>query len=214
MSEILKKELVYLSTAVIAIIMFIEFFFNIPAITAVADTIRTWVVIISTMAIGVGVVAAMRVHGKRVMNRTGSQWLFSAWLIFVFVTLTVLGLSNLSNPLSNPIYNWVYANVYRSLSTSTYAMTGFYIFSAAYRAFRARNVDASILLLAGCLVILTNATIGEVILSQIPILGRWVLDIGQLPAVRVFLMVTAFGMLSLGFKVLIGKEKGYYAEVD
>jgi hypothetical protein len=72
---------------------------------------------------------------------------------------------------SNSIYNWLFNNVYTPLGSTTYAITGFYIFSAAYRAFRARNVDAALMLIAGCFVILSNAPVGEVIWSGIPAIG-------------------------------------------
>lgn len=210
MSAILRKELVLLITTVIAVIMFIDFFFAVPVASSTASTLRSWVVVVSAMMLAIGAVQLMRVHGKYILKRTPGKWLYSVWLIAIFAISLILGLLNINNPSSNPIYSWIFTNVYTSLSTTVYAITGFYVFSAAYRAFRARNMDAALLLLAGVLVMLTNAPIGGVIWDQLPVTGRWVLDYGQVPATRVFLMVTAFGMLFYGFKVLIGKERGYY----
>jgi len=212
MSEFIRKELVYIITGIVAVIMFIDFFFGVPLATSIASMIRSWAVVISAMALAIGAVQLTRTHLVHVTKRTPGRWFYSAWLIFIFISTTILGLLNLDNPSNNVIYKWIFNNVYTSLSTTTYAITGFYIFSAAYRAFRARNSDAAILLIGGCLVILTNAPIGGVILGQIPIIGRWILDTGQVPATRTFLMVTAFGILFYGFKVLIGKERGYYSE--
>lgn len=69
----------------------------------------------------------------------------------MFAIMLLLGLVGLATGSENAIYSWVFTNVYTSLSSTLYAITGFYIFSAAYRAFRARNFDAVILLIGGCL---------------------------------------------------------------
>ena len=107
----------------------------------------------------------------------------------------------------------MFVNVYTPLGATLYPITGFYIFSAAYRAFRARNVDAALMLIAGCFVILSNAPVGEVIWSGIPTIGEWFRFTGQIPGMRTFAMVGAMGMLAYGFRALLGKEKGFYAEV-
>jgi hypothetical protein len=113
----------------------------------------------------------------------------------------------------NAIYDWFFRYVYTPLGQTLYPITGFYIFSACYRAFRARNIDAALLLIAGCFVILTNAPIGGAIWSGFPIIGRWMLDFGQVPGMRTFQIIGAMGMLAYGFRALLGKERGFYGEV-
>ena len=213
MSEVYKRELVFVISAFVAIVMILNFFFVVPGLSSLAEQIQAWALIIQLIAIGLGAANLMRVHSRVVQRRVKGRWLFSAWLIGLFAILTILGLVNLATGTENPFYKWVFDHVYVSLGTTLYAITGFYIFSAAYRAFRARNIDAAILLIGGCLVILTNAPIGEVIWSGIPVIGRWMLDYGQVPAMRTFLITGALGLLAYGFRTLLGKERGFYGEV-
>ncbi|MGQ9680145.1 MAG: hypothetical protein ACUVV4_05210 [Candidatus Bathyarchaeia archaeon] len=213
MSEVFRREIVYLITAIVAVIMIIDFFFGIQQITGAASMIRTWAVVISTMALALGAVNLMRFHGMNVKNRVPGRWFYSATLIFFFVIPTLLGLLDINNPTSNPLYNWLFNYPYTSLGQTLYAITGFYIASAAYRAFRARNIDAALLLIAGIFVLLKNAPVGEVIWIQLPIIGGWFNDIGQVPAMRTFLITAAFGLLTYGFRTLLGKERGFYGEV-
>lgn len=213
MSEVYKRELVFVIAAVVAITMVLNFFFVNPSLNSVAGQIQVWALIIQLIAIGLGAVNLMRVHFRRFQRREEGRWFYSIWLIGLFSILTILGLINLATGTENPFYKWVFDHVYVSLGTTLYAITGFYIFSAAYRAFRARNLDAAILLIGGCFVILTNAPIGEVIWSGIPVIGRWMLDYGQVPAMRTFLITGAFGLMAYGFRTLLGKERGFYGEV-
>jgi hypothetical protein len=213
MSEVYKRELVFVIAAVVAITMVLNFFFVNPSLKSVAGQIQIWALIIQLIAIGLGAVNLMRVHFRRFQRREEGRWFYSIWLIGLFSILTILGLINLATGTENPFYKWVFDHVYVSLGTTLYAITGFYIFSAAYRAFRARNLDAAILLIGGCFVILTNAPIGEVIWSGIPVIGRWMLDYGQVPAMRTFLITGAFGLMAYGFRTLLGKERGFYGEV-
>jgi hypothetical protein len=213
MAEVVRRELVYVLTAVVVIIMIVDYFFAVPAISAIAGELNTWATVISTMALTLGAVNIIRVHSRNVRKRTPGVWYHSAWLIFIFAFVLLLGLTNINNPSANPIYKWIFDYSYVSLGQTWYAITGFYIASAAYRAFRARNIDAALLLIAGILVMLKNAPIGEVIWAQLPVLGGWFNDIGQMPAMRTFLIVAAFGLLAFGFRTLLGRERGFYGEV-
>lgn len=214
MSDILKREAVFFVTGLVTVIMFIEYFFF-PAGWSLAETLQTWGVIVYNMSLGLGAVFMMRNHSKNVLKK-GRNWQFSGWLMISMAVMLLAGLMGYAlggAPADNALYGWVFTHIYTPLGATLYAITGFYIFSAAYRAFRARNVDAALMLIAGCFVILSNAPVGEVIWSGIPDIGSWFKFTGQIPGMRAFALVAAFGMLAYGFRALLGKEKGFYAGV-
>ena len=101
--------------------------------------------------------------------------------------------------------------IYTPLGATLYPITGFYIFSAAYRAFRARNIDATLMLLAGIFVMLKNAPVGEAIWIGFKTIGNWVQFTGQVPGMRTLAIVGALGLIAFGFRALLGKERGFYA---
>jgi hypothetical protein len=214
MSEIYKRELVYVITAIVAVIMFLEYFFF-AAGWPVAETLRTWATIVFNISLGLGAIRLITQHSK-VVQRRGRNYLFSGWLLLFFAIQLITGLAgyvSTGDQGNNAIYQWLFVNVYTPLGATLYPITGFYIFSAAYRAFRARTVDAGLMLIAGCFVILSNAPVGEVIWGGIPTIGEWFRFTGQVPGMRTFALVGAMGMLAYGFRALLGKEKGFYAEV-
>ncbi len=204
--SLVKTKIFIWIPLLIFFVMFFDYFFTIGPIAIVAAELRTWAVVISSMALGLGVVNLVRIHGKNIQTRKEGQWLYSIVALGIFFIVFVSGIIAKSGTL----HQWFFQHVYTTLQQTMYASTGFYIVSSAYRAFRARNVDASLLLLAGCIVILRNAPIGEVIWSGFPIIGDWLMDIGQLPAYGVFRLIASFGLLAYGFRVLLAKERGFY----
>ena len=153
-------------------------------------------------------------HSRVIKRREKGRWLYSLWFIGFFVFVLILGLYRIAAETQGPLLpDWLRTQ-WKTLSSTIYSLTGFYIFSAAYRAFRVKNLDAAILLTVGCFVILTNAPIGAVIWSGIPVIGRWMLEYGQVPAMRAFMITGAFGMLAFGFRILLGKERAFFGEEE
>lgn len=218
MSQIYKRELVFIVTGIVAIVMMLDYFFgkNIPYLSGaggISGQLQTWAMIIQLMAIGLGAINLVQVHYRQISRKTNMA-VYSAWFMIFFALLMVLGLYKLFTGVEPYPYTWIFANVYTSLGATLYAITGFYIFSAAYRAFRARNIDAAILLIGGIFVLLANAPIGEVIWGGFPLIGNWFNNVGQIPGMRTFTVVGALGLLAYGFRALIGKERGFYSEVQ
>lgn len=218
MSQVYKRELVFIVTGIVALVMMLEYFFgkNIPGLsgaTGAAAQLQVWAMVIQLMAIGLGAINLVQVHYRHI-NRKTNMAPYSAVFMVTFAILLLLGLYKLATGVEPSQYTWWFANVYTSLGATLYAITGFYIFSAAYRAFRARNIDAAILIVGGIFVLLANAPIGEVIWSGFPLVGNWFNNVGQIPGMRTFTVVGALGLLAFGFRALIGKEKGFYSEVQ
>ncbi len=192
--------------------MFVEYFFFTETWT-LAETVRTWTVIVYNISLGLGAIQLLRQHTLNLQRRR-SNYGFSGLILVAFVVMFLTGMAgyvSTGQQTSNEIYNWLFVNVYTPLGATLYPITGFYIFSAAYRAFRARNIDAALMLIAGCFVILSNAPVGEAIWGGFATIGQWFRFTGQIPGMRTFALVGALGMIAYGFRALLGKERGFYA---
>jgi hypothetical protein len=212
MSQVLKREVVYAFTGLVTVLMFVEYFF-IDGTWTLAETIRTWAVIVYNISLGLGAIQLLRQHTLS-YQRKRENYGFSALLLVAFLVMFLTGMAGYimtGNQTGNAIYNWLFNHVYTPLGATLYPITGFYIFSAAYRAFRARNIDAALMLIAGCFVILSNAPVGEAIWPGFKTIGEWFRFTGQIPGMRTFAMVGALGMIAYGFRALLGKERGFYA---
>ena len=212
MSNVLKQEVVYAVTGIITVLMLLEYFFF-DTSQVWAETIRTWAVIIYNISLFLGAIRLTMAHSVRLQQQR-RDWQFSGLLMAIMVIMLLTGLAGYISTgvqTNNAIYNWLFNYVYTPLGATLYPITGFYIFSAAYRAFRARNIDATLMLLAGIFVMLRNAPVGEAIWVGLADIGNWVQFTGQVPGMRTLAIVGALGLIAFGFRALLGKERGFYA---
>jgi len=212
MSNIWKQEVVYAITGIVTILMIVEYFFFAEG-AIWAETIRTWAIIIFNISLGLGAARLIISHSTRVQQQR-RDWQFSGLLLAMFVIMALTGFVGYFTAgvqTTNGIYNWMFNYIYPPLGATLYPITGFYIFSAAYRAFRARNIDAALMLIAGCFVMLKNAPVGEAIWIGFATIGNWFQFTGQVPGMRTFAIVGALGLIAYGFRALLGKERGFYA---
>jgi hypothetical protein len=72
MSQIYKRELVFVVTGIVALIMIAEYYFAIPGIggkDGIANQVKTWALIIQLMAIGLGAINLMQVHVRNIQRK-------------------------------------------------------------------------------------------------------------------------------------------------
>ncbi len=61
------------------------------------------------------------------------------------------------------LFYWIFTHIYTPLSATMFALLAFFVASASYRAFRIRNFEATLLLLAGIILMLGRVPIGQLI---------------------------------------------------
>lgn len=211
MSDMLKRiEIPIILTAVAALIQVIPYYFDIPVLDSAASTTASGVLLIVNMAVFVGVMSLGQVHGKRVSRRS-EHWMYSVVLLasMAIMILTGLPFESVGLGLDNSIYDFFFTNVLTPLGGTMYSILAFFITAAAYRAFRARNIEAALILFSGTIVVMSNAPLFT---STFPIFitwKNWIFDVPNASTMRAVTMGAALGAIALAVRILMGIERGY-----
>jgi hypothetical protein len=207
MAEILKSREIILGLMLIcAVVTAVNYYFSeAPALNFASVTFTAWGTIVSAFSVVLGAVITLRFHGGRIMEKT-EDWQWSIWLIACMVITYGIGLTMTT---SSSTYQWIVVNVLTSLAATVYSLVGLFCITAAYRAFRVRNLDAAILLVVAVIIIIgRNIPIGEMISPALPDFAKWILDFPQTGARR----GTGFAGAIIGtgytLRMLIGRERG------
>ena len=106
-------------------------------------------------------------------------------------------------------FQFAFDQVYTPLSATMYALLAFYVASAAFRAFRARNLHAALLLLAAVLVMMGRVPVGRLIWNKFPYVQEWLMTWPNTAGQRAILMGAAIGMMATGLRIIFGIERPY-----
>ena len=125
-----------------------------------------------------------------------------SYLISLVIT-TVLGLISVRE------FNflWIYNNMTAPIGVALYSLTAFYITSAAYRVFRARNWSATVLLLTAFIVLMMLIPVGAVLLPPVVPIGEWLRSFPSSAGFRGMIIGTSLGVMGLGIRIFTGRQK-------
>ncbi|MDA0975535.1 MAG: hypothetical protein O2927_06170, partial [Planctomycetota bacterium] len=111
------------------------------------------------------------------------------------------------------------------LTSTMFAMLAFYVASAAFRAFRAKNVEAVLLLGTAFIILLGRTFAGVVLTGWIPADGAfaglrlenlsvYVMQVFNTAGNRAIIIGIALGIASTSLKILLGIDRSYLGSGD
>ena len=189
----------------------------------------SWYRIIIGFAIVLGIYSLFNLHYNKMKKRAPgwgcSLFVFGGFFVTIFLgfineferllILIVGGPIDVSSPFgtwakSEPgtAYLWIYTNIFTACGATIFSILAFFIASAAYRTFRARSLEAGILLTAAVIVML-GVTIGSAITPLLPDAVQWLMEIPNTAATRGILLGICLGSIATSLRIIFGIERGY-----
>lgn len=204
-----RREILMVITFLVIFLQVIDFFFKglpDPFVESL-KTLRGWSSNIAAFAVINAVFNLSIVHIGNIRRRRAGIWPYSAWLLFVTYFMIIVGLVLGTG---SEQYVWLLDNVYAVLVTTVFSLLTFYLATAVYRSFRARSIEAFVLLLTYASVVASNGPLT----ANIPVLGQiglfLQLSIGA-AGFRGMLIGSAISMIAMAFRMMIGIERGALA---
>lgn len=200
----MRKEIPLIITFLMAMLAFIPSVFQITEFD-----VRGWVddkfIAMECVMLLMGAINLTRIHASNIRRRR-NYWMASVVLLVALYGYIFLGIYETTQ---GEHFDWIYMNILEPINTTMFALIAFYIASAAYRAFRVRSAEATVLLVAGIIVMLARAPIGEAIWSQFPVIGSWIMDIPNTAAMRAIGLGASLGGYATLIRVLLGLERSH-----
>jgi hypothetical protein len=180
-------------------------YFDIPGLPVVYSGLFDWVLIMTTFALGVGVISLIIYHSRRIAKKEKrypmSFVVFAAIIIMTFACFYSIDTRDL-----------LYGNIYTALATAVLGFTSFVQYTALFRAFRVRNTDALIFAVAALMAIMLYAPIFEYISPFSAQIGNWIMEVPSSGTNKGIIIGVAIGTIALAIRSVTGKETGYMAE--
>ena len=199
----MKKELPLVVAFLTSFIVVVAYFFNIPSVITTSNNLVGWGVLVSAFALGLAAVNLVRVHLTKI-RKQGKGWQFSILLLVAMFTVIFAGLTQGTN---SQLYKYVFVTPRSALGASIYSLIGFYVASASYRAFVAKNVDATILLISAVIVLVGKTPYATVVWSGFPRFVDWIMNVPNMAAQRGIIIGIAVGAVALSLRIMVGLER-------
>jgi hypothetical protein len=188
-------------------------------LTFAVPTVGNVTNVLAAFTLGLGVFSLVRIHGTKVVKlREG--WENSVVLLLGIVVMAVAGLGYENTR----FYRSLFMDVLNSFDAAMFATLAFFIISAAYRAFRVKSAEATLLMLAALVVMLGQIPIGQYLTHWLPEKGsflsllrldnisNWLLITVNAPATRAIGFGLGIGGLAIAMRLWLSLERGAFFE--
>ncbi len=198
----MKLQIPLFICAVAGLFMAIQYF--VPAALPAYDRINDYLQIVYAFSIVLGVASVIHRHGNRMKSRH-KDLPYSTAAIVSMVLMLLAGF--IGGRDRGSLFQGLFNAILLPVQATMFALLAFYLASAAFRAFRTRSLDATILLVAAVIVMIGRLDDAGSI--RLPQAARWILDGPNLVSKRAIGLGVGLGMASTALKVLLGVERSY-----
>ncbi|MCH7878837.1 MAG: hypothetical protein IH914_05940 [candidate division Zixibacteria bacterium] len=164
--------------------------------------------IIFTFGLLVGVAAFVLTTIKKLSRR--EDVFYDSVLLLGAAVMPVLALWGGIKP-GSP-FLWMFENIQVPLQSTIFALLAFFLTSAAFRGFRARNAPSVVLLVTGLIVIIGRVPLGDFLFPNVSELVFWIREFPSSAAKSALLVGIGLGSATTSLRVIFGAERTYLGE--
>jgi len=232
----MKRTVPFLIASVPGFVLIVAYF--IPPAEGWGESVSIWFDVLAAIAFILGGGNLLKVHLRKI-GKQDTGWAYSAITVAAFAITLIIGLTKFGvhpnaqfpdtahwtgqyREVGTPFW-WIYEYAFVPLTATIFALLAFYVASAAFRAFRARNTEA-VLLLSTTFIILLGRTFAGVYLTgwlpdalsglRIENLTIDIMRVFTTAGNRAIMIGIALGTASVSLKILLGVDRSYLGSGD
>ena len=235
--QILTRSIPLLITGIAGVVMIVSAF--IPYTSEWGQKAGQFFNILAAFAFVLGGGNLLKVHLKKISDQSAG-WGYSGVVLGCFLATLFIGLFKIGgdpNPnFPNVPYGgetigsgswfwWAFEYVYTPLTATMFSILAFYVASAAFRAFRAKNFEALLLLGTAFIILLGSVSAGVWLTNWIPADGPfgglrfeslriYIMQVFNTAGTRAIMIGIALGIASTSLKIMLGIDRSFLGSGD
>jgi hypothetical protein len=208
----MQRNFLVAFTFICGVAMIASFFM--PILQGLQDMLSKFGIIVISFSLLLGMGSILVVNVQKIQRRHADTPYSIVLLVAMFVMLVcgiVFGIKPLESRIESvtmeTLFDYLFQMVMVPMSSTMFSLLAFFIASAAYRAFRARTPEATMLLVAAFLVMLGQVPIGNFWI--IPQIKDFIMEVINTAGQRAIMIGAALGLVSVSLRILLGIERPY-----
>ena len=201
------------------------------------ETVTTWFNILAAVAFVLGAGNLIAVNLEKISSQRAG-WGYAAITLASFAFMLVVGLLKIGavpdakfpdihfagryETAESP-FGWMYEYVMSPLTATMFALLAFYVASAAFRAFRAKNTESILLLGTAFVVLLSQTAAGMFLTGWIPEdsmfaflrldkIKTGIIEHVQTAGMRAIMIGIALGIVAMSLRLILGIDRSYLSK--
>lgn len=186
-------------------------YFDLGKQLGLKDTLGKWYLVSVAFAVLLGVVNMTKIHIGHIRRRKEGWWNS----IVLLLCLYGYGALAIQQTVEGPQADWIFKNVIVPTEATIFGLIACFIASAAYRAFRVRTKEATVLLAAALIVLVGKASVGNYIVPgwgwfpSLNSMADWILATPNTGGFRAITIGAFIGAFATAFRILLGLERAH-----
>ncbi len=186
--------------------MLIAFFIPLKGFQDVSQTLQNWYNGVIAFFVFVGILNLARINIEKIQKRRAD---FGYGIILLTFLLTMMVAGFFMGGTEGRPFLYLFDNFQVPLGATMFSLLAFFVASAAFRAFRARTPEATLLLIAAVIVMIGRVPFGYWIWHGFPNLVEWIMNVPNTATKRGITIGADLGLISMALRVLLGIERSY-----
>ncbi|MCP4145754.1 MAG: hypothetical protein GY752_10800 [bacterium] len=228
----MKRNLAQVVLSVVALLIVLSAFLpdadgGLAGIAKSADSyFPIWFSIIAVFAFVLGASSLIGSHVRKIKDRE-NDWQYSIVTVSSFAIVLIVGLAKLGGApglegdVSDPasFLGRIFSSVLSPLHATLFSLLAFYMASAAFRSFRIRSLETTVLLVSASIIIVGRLPFASKLFSFLPEtlhwlrpdkLSLWMLLVPNTAGQRAVLITVSLGVIAVALKYILGMSRDMF----